>query len=80
MNALIKLILSALFKISGEQWATAISLVRALAAKEGWTNAKRADEFLVWFLAQFPGIKPWLAETIRNLAVGFARKKKWIEP
>lgn len=75
----IRSILGFLFGMDSNHWKTAVDWVRKLASKE-MTNAQRADEFLVNFSVWFPSFKPWVIETIRNLAVAFARKKGWIAP
>jgi hypothetical protein len=76
----IKSILSFIFSITGAQWRQAIDYVRKLAAVPDITNEQRAVRFLGWFIGSNPGLKTWVAETVRNLAVGYARKKKWITP
>lgn len=74
----IKSILNFLFNVKAEQWEYAIKLVRNLALDDKLTNTQRANKFLGYFIAFNDTFKPWVAETIRNIAVGFARKKGWI--
>lgn len=74
----IKAILNFLFNLQASHWADALELVKKLAADKSLSNEQRANRFLGWFVGANPGLKIWVAETVRNLAVGYARKKKWI--
>ena len=74
----IKSILKFLFGLTSAQWQTAIQLVISLAQEFHVDNDTRASRFIALFTMQNPEHKTWVLETLRNLAVGFARTKGWI--
>lgn len=76
---LIRTILNFLFGLTSTQWKQALDFVQKLAKVPDIDNDKRAVRFLGWFIGSNPGIKTWVAETVRNLAVGYSRKKGWID-
>lgn len=76
----IRSILNFLFGLKPEQWRAALDAVKALALRRDITNDDRAAHFVAYFKKEWPGLKGWIIETIRNLAVAYARKKGWITP
>lgn len=78
----IKQILSFLFGITTAQWRAAIDKVIDLSEDiTHSSNDSRAVAFITWFVSKFGGEqRTWIVETLRNLAVAFARKKGWIAP
>jgi hypothetical protein len=74
----IKSILGFLFGLTGKQWEEAIETVINLARNANIDNDGRALRFVSDFAKDHPRLKTWVIETLRNLAVGFARKKGWI--
>jgi len=74
----IKSILGFLFGLTSEQWKQAIETVISLAQNGTLNNDNRALRFVSDFAKDHPKLKTWVIETLRNIAVGFARKKGWI--
>ena len=79
-ETLFKIVLKIAFGFTSAQWSATIDKVLDLS--EDLTHASndsRALAFVQWFATKFSASqRTWMIETLRNLAVAFARKKGWI--
>jgi hypothetical protein len=75
MNTLILLILKWLGSVTSAQWARAVQLVVAAATQAIGGAEKR--QWVVNILND-EGVKGWIANTLSELAVGYAKRKKLI--